>query len=1116
MGFEPHAERQRPAALSDRPSAGRPGSLVVGQLYISEPEPELGLGVVVAVDEREVELAFAAAAESRRYVLRSAPLQRVRFVPGDAISDVSGTAHRIEEVENRAGVLFYRTDHGELAEARIAARTSVAGPRTRLLAGRVDASDKFDLRAETLTRLHEIRSSPVRGFAGPRIELLPHQFFVAAETSSRLRPRVLLADETGLGKTIEAGLILSRLVLAGRAARVLVVVPDALVHQWLVELRRRFQLRFAVYDESRCRAVEESEPGANPFAQEQLVLAGLSLLTARGAGAEADSAKLFRKKRKKKKEGDLVQAADEAAAAMARPAASRAEQAAEAGWDMVVVDEAHHLEWSSAKSSEEYDAVERLARQSSGLLLLTATPEQLGAEGHFARLRLLDPDRYGDFETWSREAAGYRDAAHVAVELIENDTLPAHSIAELARLLGLPPEEVVRRAALPAERSRMLAGLIDRHGPGRVMFRNTRAAVSGFPQRVVHRHALDPAGGEERLRREDAASVLQRLDRELASDLASRRGAARKADGAAMRADEEALDEIIDLLGETDNSPVEPDDEPSPSEPSRSSIDDESDAARVYPTEAGGASLAGGTAEAGGAASSGDIDSGVAALADAGAFVPVLDADPRVEWLAGLLAPDGPRKVLVICSSAAKAEAIEAALATRIRVATALFHEGLTLLQRDRNAAWFAEEDGARLMICSELGSEGRNFQHAQDLVLFDVPLNPDLVEQRIGRLDRIGQRGVVQVHAPFVRGSGQEVLLRWLDEGVNALRQPTLAAHALLERFGERVRTLALAASRTMPEDLWRTTDELIAETVAAQAELAARVEKGRDRLLEMASLRRDVADPLIEEVRRFDADPALEDYFLRILEHFHVYAEEHEPRRYLLNPDGTQSPEFPSLDSGQTVLTFDRETALVREDLTFATRDHPLLGDAMEALVASQSGNSAFAMLEEDAKPRLWLEALFVLEPVAPPRLHADRFLAPTPLRIVLDQHLREAGGDDPTEADLTDGRGAWIADNEKTLAPLFGRMLARCDELAEERAAALRKGALAAMDAQLGGELERLAALAAVNANVRADEKPALEEERRELALAIGEARLRPDSLRVVWQGPVKAGQPLLAKR
>jgi len=998
----------------------------VGQRYVSDAEPELGLGVVVEVDDRVVHLAFAAADETRRYVVGSAPIRRVRFAVGDTLADDAGRMHRVEAIEERDGVLFYRSSLGELAEARVAAGTAVTGPRERLSAGRVDASSLFDLRAETLTHLHEIRSSAVRGLAGPRIELLPHQFFVAAETSSRLVPRVLLADETGLGKTIEAGLILSRLLLAGRAQRVLVLVPDSLVHQWLVELRRRFQLRFALFDEERCRAFDESEPGCNPFAQEQLVLAGLSLLTATPTRAAAP---------KKGRPAGI--------------AASRTAQAAEAAWDLVVVDEAHHLEWTREAASAEYLAVEAIARRATGLLLLTATPEQLGAEGHFARLRLLDPDRYGDYEAWSHEAEGYREAARIACELIDEGPLAQGSLTQLAAMLGLDREEVTRRSRDGAERSRLLTELIDRHGPGRVMFRNTRAAVSGFPQRKVHRHALPATKDDTRGRREDAEAVLQRLDRELAADLAARSHAARAQD------------------------------------------DD----------------------EAGDATAAGDEAAAVAAAS--------LDGDPRIDWLVEFLGPSGPGKVLLICSSGAKAEAIEAAVAARIRVATALFHEGLTLLQRDRNAAWFAESDGARLMICSELGSEGRNFQHAQHLVLFDVPLDPDLVEQRIGRLDRIGQRGIVEIHAPYVRGSGFEVLLRWLDEGVNALRQPTLAAHALLERFAVRVRDLALGASQRSREVLAGEIDALVADTVAASAELATRVEQGRDRLLEMASLRRDVAEPLIAAVRALDADADFEDYFLRLLEHFHVYAEETEARRYLLNPDGTRSPEFPSLDHGETVLTFDRETALVREDLVFATRDHPLLGDAMEALLASQSGNAAFAILDDKTAPRLWLEALFVLEPVAPPRLHADRFLAPTPVRVILDQHLREAvagdsgDADDPTAVDLAEGGGAWVAGHQTILAPLLARMGARCDEIAEERAVALRRRARAAMDARLGAELERLAALAAVNDHVRADEAPALEAERAELARAIDGARLRPDALRLIWQGPTLGGAPLLKR-
>ena len=949
-------------------------SIAQGQRWMSDAEPELGLGIVVALDERAVSVAFPASDETRRYAIRSAPLRRVRFVAGDTIVDDRGFSHRVESVEDHEGIAIYLCEDGELPETRLGATVALAGPRERLAKGNVDSGALFELRVETLAKLHEMRSSPVRGFAGPRIELLPHQFSVAAEVSARLAPRVLLADETGLGKTIEAGLILSRLLASGRASRVLVLVPDSLVHQWMVELRRRFQLRFSVFDEERCKGSEDDDPGFNPFEQEQLILAGLSLVAGNG---------------------------------------KRTSQAAEAGWDIVVVDEAHHLEWTKDAASADYLAVEAVARRSEGLLLLTATPQQLGEEGHFARLRLLDPDRYGDFGRWIREADDYREVAAIARELLAGRELDAGAAARLAAFVGASPDEVKRRSADAVLRTGLVEELLDRHGPGRVMFRNTRAAVSGFPEREVHRLPLAVAG--------DDAALRERLQVELSGDFAA------------------SPVETIDLAG-----------------------------------------------------------------------------DPRIAWLVSLLAKPEPRKVLVLCSSAAKAQAIDAAIADRLRISTAVFHEGLTLLQRDRGAAWFAEADGARLLVCSELGSEGRNFQHAQHLVFFDVPADPDLVEQRIGRLDRIGQRGRVHVHLPFLAGGGTEVLVRWMDEGVNAFRQPSLLGRPLLERFGAELKALALRATAEGFAAVSREVDALITQTSAAAAELATRVEQGRDRLLEMASMRTEVAGPLIASVIESDRDTRFEDYLLRLLEHFHVYAEEIDARTHLLNPDGTESPEFPSLDRGETALTFDRAMALVREDLQFTTPDHPLVGDAMELMLASPAGNSAFAVVESEEAPRLFLETHFVLESVAPPRLHADRFLAPTPIRVCVDQRGAEADADSwPHTDDFVDGSVRWVVQKQALLAPLLAKMHTACETFAEERAARLRSVARAAMRTRLDAELDRLTALAAVNDAIRPEERVALENQRDGLAEAIDGARLRPEAVRLVWVGPVVEGTPVASR-
>lgn len=90
-----------------------------------------------------------------------------------------------------------------------------------------------------------------------------------------------------------------------------------------------------------------------------------------------------------------------------RKSRQRFEQALEAEWDLLVVDEAHHLEWHPEKPSREYQVIEALAEQTPGVLLLTATPEQLGRESHFARLRLLDADRFYDYEAFVKEEEQY-------------------------------------------------------------------------------------------------------------------------------------------------------------------------------------------------------------------------------------------------------------------------------------------------------------------------------------------------------------------------------------------------------------------------------------------------------------------------------------------------------------------------------------------------------------------------------------------------------------------------------------------------------------------------------------------------------------------------------------
>lgn len=934
-----------------------------GQRWISLAEPELGLGTVLRIDGRTVQLAFAASGTVRAYATHAAPLQRAQFRPGDKVAG-GGRSFVIERVEAANGVLRYFGAGEALAEGELDDVQDLSKADERLISGRVDPADRFDFRATALVQRAEARRSPAWGLHSARIDLVRHQLRVAEIAAARRPVRVLLADEVGLGKTIEAGMILAQLLGAGRITRTLIVLPETLVYQWFVELLRRFNLQFAVFDEERCEAIELAADGRNPFADEQLVIVDLAFL---------------------------------------RDSPRRREQAFAAGWDLLIVDEAHHLAWNPDAASPEYALIDRLAQTIANLILLTATPEQLGRTGHFARLRLLDPARYADLGRFQQEADGYVRLSAMVDKLQHAQPLADSEQVELAQLLR---DDVALVGALAvAGRDRdatdaVLAALIDRHGTGRVMFRNRRAAVGGFPRRIA------------------------RID-ELAADAVD---------------DEFRQHLLAEFLSDAQQPPAP--------------------MAFDYA------------------------------------------ADPRLAWLVGLLEREPDEKFLLICRSQAKVLALEEALRTRSAVKLARFHEAMTIVQRDRNAAYFAERDGARLLLCAEIGSEGRNFQFAHKLVLWDLPLDPDLLEQRIGRLDRIGQRGDIGIHVAVLHGSAQQALLRWYDAGLDALRTSPADGRELYKRFGSRLREVAVEHARG-GEDTDAEIDSLVAETRAAHMELSTLIRAGRDRLLELASEREARTEALRRALAAADADTGRDEFVLRLFEQFGIENEDHGARTYVLDPEYLSTDGFPGLRDGPQQVTFDRATALVREELPLLGADHPMVTGALDLLLDGEFGNAAFLVDEALPARSALLQCLFVLDPVAPPALQAQRFLPPLPILATVDSRLgaREDWQARPAALQRNADRAVDARRYRKFLAALVPPMLKRAEELARERADGEIAGAVEAAERELGAEHARLTALARVNPGVAPAEIDALADRLTALRAALPRALLRLDAVRFV---------------
>ncbi len=910
--------------------------MLPGQRIVSDTEPELGLGIVLKTDAARVEVFFPAAGEQRQYASKNAPLRRVRFKDGDRLKLHNGEPFTVDSVEERDGLLIYHSAGKEIPEAHLSDTISFSSPEERLLAAQVDDLYAFDLRAEALARRAAVLRNPVRGFLGGRVDLLAHQMFIASEVASRPQPRVLLADEVGLGKTIEAGLVLHRLHLTGRAGRVLVLLPEPLIHQWFVEMWRRFNLLFSIFDAERCAAIEALQPGINPFSENQLVIANVAFLAS-----------------------DPIRRA----------------QVADAGWDLLVVDEAHHLRWNAVDPSLEYTLVETLAAKIPGVLLLTATPQQLGPESHFARLRLLDPARYADLERFTQEAGNYETVAAAVDRLLANEVPTAkeakffgarsNRIKEWCKALQKGDETV---------RQPLLLALLDAFGTGRVMFRNTRAALSGFPERKALLEKLKPGK-----------------------------------DGSEFKA--------------------------------------------------------------------------------------------KLKWLVAFLKEGPEAKVLLICKTRRLAEKIHTELQTEIAVPAGLFHEGLTLIQRDRNAAFFAEPEGARLLICSEIGSEGRNFQFAHDLVLFDLPSDPELLEQRIGRLDRIGQTSTIQIHVPYLAGSEDEVLAKWYHEGLGAFEATPHGAASIAAT--QRESLMALCADFDTAK-----LKAFVKETAVLRSKVAVQLKHGYDRLLERSSCRIPEAERILGEIRLGDGDTSFEAFFLRLLDFLGIGAEQQggNHRSYILQPGFLQKEPLPGLPAEGLAATFERSWALSREDVSFLSADHPLVLGALEMLLGGEAGNASFGVWKGGGKESLLLEMYTVGECVAPTALHADRFFPATPVRVLVDHELQDLTEEFPADAMVLEaGEGKRLLEKAAVRRKLLPAMIARAQQIGSDRLKAVVEAATEQMNDQLRAEAGRLEELGELNDHVRPEEIALIHEQREALEAAFANARPRVDALRLILRTP-----------
>lgn len=846
----------------------------VGQRYVSQSEPALGLGIVTEVQDRIVKISFPAMNDVRLYRSMGAPVDRFQLNPGETAKNDKGLSFSVENVKEVDGLFIYEGRGGRtMKESELNAKISIARPADlfrALTESRVSECAQFRRREEAQQLSCKWISSPVRGMIGPRVSKIPHQYYLCQRAcSSSTLPRLMLSDEVGLGKTIEAGMIWHALKARGRVSRTLVIVPETLKHQWLIEMKRRFNTLFTLVDEGYLKGifVADDDDKPNPFSLANDIICSIDFLIKQPALIE-----------------DLLKV----------------------HWDMTIIDEAHHLVCEDGFTSHEYLLANAVIQRSKGVLLLTGTPLQFHPESQFNRLKMLDPVRFADYNNFIKDQDAYRKLVN---ELNKLPTDPGQQMSWDDLNEAVPKKSMIRpwleqesAKSMPADE--WIRRIVDAVGTGSVVFRNTRKGVGGFPKRVLDEVALEP---NERYR--EMVNVAAENDLDLSTDIQ---------------------------------------------------------------------------------------ENGLLCTSYSDAWC----LDERYVWLKQFLKDHKDDKVLLICESIQVVLALEALLTEYLgEGAFSMFHENMTIMARDKAAANFSKENGANLLIASEIGSEGRNFQFAHHLILFDLPLDASLVEQRIGRLDRIGQTENIIIHVPYVKGSGQEVMFRWYHNGLNAFGTPMMSGGELFLKY-----TDDLIAALAEPQNyLEHFVEEVIPQVKKDCDSMRKNIEKGRDRLLEFNSRNPAKAKEITDEIERIDGEKELQTLVFDSLMDRGLEIDKSIIPGCFVVTMGTQVeagsvPGMPEniggipgsnggggrvvqavgdfsegsggdgdarySDSSSLTITFDRKVAMIHDEVDFVSLEHPLSQGVLDFETTLDNGAVACNIWQNSGMRGLVMQYNFAVE--------------------------------------------------------------------------------------------------------------------------------------------------------
>lgn len=931
-----------------------------GAVVLWRNGPEGSYGVVEAALDGRVTVHLDSG-ESMQFVWPTPVLERVSFPVGSKVQtgqdDSSGVVVAQSVVD---GLAIYQVNLASGATKTVVETglrpALVTDPIDLLRTGGIDLARKTNLRiSATRIRLAH-HYDELSSLANSRVEIKEHQVAVVHRVATTYPHRFILADEVGLGKTIEAGLILKELRARGVAKRVLILVPAGIVSQWQYELRSKFNEPFAHYNRATMTVLQGENPGENVWTLRDNVIASTSYA-----------------------------AWDE----------TRRAQIALAGWDVVIIDEAHHARRTREgvgryRSTNLYRLAEALADpdqgQALGYLLLTATPMQLDPFELYSMIELLDPTLFADeldFEDHRSELAGLNATVDRLDRWSSLDDEERALARDTAAAFLDDVHDVGEALRTATGRARVHEKLAAKHRLSDVLIRNRKATVGGFmPRRAtvwpvdmteLEREAYDAVTtycrtGYARSRAQQnntigfLMAVFQKLNS--SSSYAIRQSLLRRIEKLALD-----LAPSVDDLFEVDQEELEDELEESTPE---DVLED-----------------------AMGARTSDPVEEEITELSTIVQLLDRIETDSKASALqAGLdelLDQDPEAKVLVFTQSRDTQDYLARQFASS-PWEVHLFHGQLKPEDKDRAVEDFRDGTGPQLLVSTEAGGEGRNFQFCHNIVNYDLPWNPMKVEQRIGRVDRIGQKHEVRIFNFSVVDTIEERVLDVLSNRIRVFEETIGGLDPILGSVESDLKK-AFSMSEEEEDAALAHLDEALESKIRGAREAERKL---ADLIMDTKSYRKDEVDQLLGRLGPVDSD-AMKRFTLSALYELGVGIERDERLDgvYELRLKGRYGMEFPAIvkDAFRRRVTFDPAVARDHEDIEFLAIGHEIVDSLLERCQAPEYGGRASIRLikTDDAPPvRGWFFT-FILE-----------FEGVQPFKEVLPVFVDESGNVDEDVAE------------------------------------------------------------------------------------------------------------------